>query len=500
MAAGMCGERGQRHPGAASPAHFSSNRAVNHGRPVVPFVPNSAIKLSNQTQVYQRQSPPAAHIGSRSEFLARWHERAARSQSNPRPTPKLGGEAHRLIADERNLRAAWEHVATFGGDSAGPNGESIRDFSRADSWRRLARIRQALQAGEYEHGPVRRARIPKRLGGTEKRTLSIANVDDRVVARAAAQVLEPMLQHRFDERSFCRFGKGPLAALAEAERLVVEQQRVVWICEDLVSAFDLVPLARLFDVVRHYLRHDELVDLVQRIVGPDRNKGIQQGSALSPFLLNLYLHHHVDRRWRSRQPAVPHLRYMDDLFVPCKLDEEPDALYAELESLARNCGMRLKHGRAAAVTDIRRADAKWLGYLHRCGVDGVERRLPLDGQGHDAERWTHGVHERLLQAHEADDAPLAANQAIEGVLRWMGPARPWLDTGATFGRIRRAAAESGFEEIASDAEMLAIVEDAHDQWRVVRERVLSGRDPIEVTVRKDSDREDCQVETATPWE
>lgn len=60
----------------------------------------------------------------------------------------------------------------------------------------------------------------------------------------------------------------------------------------------------MLDLVRHYLRADNVAQLVGRIIrylpkATGHKRGLLQGNPLSPLLMNLYLHHHLDRQWRS---------------------------------------------------------------------------------------------------------------------------------------------------------------------------------------------------------
>ena len=45
----------------------------------------------------------------------------------------------------------------------------------------------------------------------------------------------------------------------------------------------------------------------------------READPLSPLLLNLYLHHLLDVRWRTLHPDSPLLRYADDLLLLCRM-------------------------------------------------------------------------------------------------------------------------------------------------------------------------------------
>lgn len=105
------------------------------------------------------------------------------------------------VADARNLRLAWDYLAHNGGQAAGPNGRHFADFERQETWDYVRVIGKAIQYGTYRPGPVRHKSIPKGTG-RGNRTLTIANIEDRVVSRAVAQIIQPIYDPTFDDRSF----------------------------------------------------------------------------------------------------------------------------------------------------------------------------------------------------------------------------------------------------------------------------------------------------------
>ena len=52
---------------------------------------------------------------------------------------------------------------------------------------------------------------------------------------------------------------------------------------------------RLLAVLRKYFDDDERMAFLETVIQPDKTPGLRQGSPLSPLLLNLYLHHTLDR-------------------------------------------------------------------------------------------------------------------------------------------------------------------------------------------------------------
>jgi retron-type reverse transcriptase len=71
--------------------------------------------------------------------------------------------------------------------------------------------------------------------------------------------------------------------------------------EDIENCFPNVPVQPLLEIVSRYLPAKNLTRLIKTVIGSDRKRGLSQGSPLSPILVNTYLHHHLDRRWRRLQ-------------------------------------------------------------------------------------------------------------------------------------------------------------------------------------------------------
>ena len=120
------------------------------------------------------------------------------------------------------------------------------------------------------------------------------------------------------------------------------------------------------------------------------------------MLLNVYLHHHLDRRWRRKHADVPLLRWADDLLVLCRTQEEAQQVYQDLKSLLLPAGMRLKSDPERAIHDLAGGDrAEWLGFRLSKGAGGLKVTL--------TDKAWKSLSDNLGQAHEKNDAPLQAS-------------------------------------------------------------------------------------------
>jgi hypothetical protein len=418
---------------------------------------------------YQRKRPKwkgpqsaAWHVGSQQDFVRRC-QRELRSAGSGGPAavkavaPMLLG----WIADTRNLRQAFDFLAKEGGRAPGPNGLRYDDLNGKEVWSLLRALRRQILEGNYEHGPVRQIDIPK-SSGQGKRTLTLADIEDRVVARAASQLLDPLLSPRFDRHSFCRSGHSHAEALAVADCFFAEG-RSLWIADDLRGAFDHVPLKRLHDIIRRRIPADGVNNLICRLTARHGDKGLYQGSSLSPLLMNLYLDHFLDRPWRRAHPNTPLLRYMDDLLVLGTPNDDAGSLYDDLARWVGNAGLKLKGSAERSILDLEHgAEVSWLG----CRLSGdsgkLQIRLAIDGDPGSLEST---LHQRLPLLHHEPDAAQLAWQTIRGLLDQAGPCYGDTDRRAAYQAVTRIGREYAFEEMPTQREFMRWWNASYARWR-----------------------------------
>jgi hypothetical protein len=288
------------------------------------------------------------------------------------------------------------------------------------------------------------------------------------VQRALVQVLQPFLDPRFLNSSLgYRPRKGREHALALAEARATSHGLWVWAAEDIRDAFDHVPHKRLLEVLRRPVPAADILALVEVVIGTDRGRGLPQGGALSPLLLNLYLDRVLDRPWTKAHPEAPLLRVADDLLVLAGDREQAVALRAALEALLRPAGMPL-HETKGALRDLAAGQTlEWLGYDLRRGDRGLEARLTgrsweqLDGA--------------LAGLHDGPDAPIRAVETIEGWIAQQGPCYRHEDVDEVYARIGRLAGRYAFEEVPDRGRVRSLWGAAHDRYGDVR-RTVSDAD------------------------
>lgn len=223
-----------------------------------------------------------------------------------------------------------------------------------DLERNLATLRRQLQVGTYQPMPLRSLSIPKKSNPkpgapprTEWRGLSVPTVRDRIVQQALLNLLHPILEPEFEDCSFAyRPGRSYKAAVRQVEQW--RKQGYDWVLDaDVIQYFNNVQHARLYTELQERVRDPAVGDLVQRWIGsglttagglilPD--KGIPQGSVISPILANVYLD---DFDEAMEAAGLKLVRYADDFVVMAKSKSQIEAAQALVDQLLDSMGLEL---------------------------------------------------------------------------------------------------------------------------------------------------------------
>jgi group II intron reverse transcriptase/maturase len=206
----------------------------------------------------------------------------------------------------------------------------------ADLDRNLTDLHERVHRGAYRALPSRRTYIPKADG--KQRPLAVAALEDKIVQRATAAVLNAIYEEDFLGFSYgFRPKRGQHNAL-DALVVGITSRRVNFIFDaDVASFFDSVSKDWLVRFVEHRIGDLRIVRLIQKWLkaGVLENgvvtvseKGTGQGSVISPLLANVYLHYVFDlwaERWRRHEATgdVILMRYADDIVVG--FEHEADA-------------------------------------------------------------------------------------------------------------------------------------------------------------------------------
>ncbi|HVI69973.1 MAG TPA: reverse transcriptase domain-containing protein, partial [Pyrinomonadaceae bacterium] len=208
----------------------------------------------------------------------------------------------------------------------GVDGETWAEYGK-QVVARIEDLHERVHRGTYRAKPSRRAWIPK-TGG--QRPLGIAALEDKIVQQAVRRVLEEIFEAEFVGFSYgFRPGRSAHDAL-DALWVGVMGRRINWVLDcDIRGFFDAIDHEWLMKFIEHRVGDRRVLRLIRKWLRAGVSEegqwsktvvGTAQGSVISPFLANVYLHYVLDlwvTHWRKHraQGDVIVVRYADDFVM-----------------------------------------------------------------------------------------------------------------------------------------------------------------------------------------
>lgn len=279
------------------------------------------------------------------------HAEPEDSTAPKNPDPKTMCLMEKIV-EKANLKKALKRVQTNKG-AAGTDGMKVEDLHPylLEHWPKLE---SELLAGSYKPSSIKRVEIPKTGGG--KRLLGIPTVLDRFIQQAVLQVLTPIYDPTFSERSYgFRPGKDAHQAVQSAKEYIAEGYS--WVVDlDIEKFFDRVNHdilmgriakriadKRLLKLLRLYLQAGVMVHGV--VV--DRHEGTPQGGPLSPLLSNILLDE-LDKELEERGHKFS--RYADDCNIYVKSERAGKRVMDSVKSfLQRRLRLKVNEEKSAVT-------------------------------------------------------------------------------------------------------------------------------------------------------
>ena len=303
-------------------------------------------------------SPAGSGRNPREEGVGASKVTAGAEHSEPKDVELMAA-----VVERENMAAALRRVKANKG-CAGVDGmtvEALGPYLKAH-W---PRVKEALLAGRYEPGPVLRVEIPK-PDGKGMRQLGIPTVLDRLIQQAVHQVLQPLFDRSFSERSYgFRPGRDAHQAVQQAQAYVSEGRR--WVVDmDLEKFFDRVNHDILMSRVARRVKDKRVLRLIRGYLRAgvmegglvtQRVEGTPQGGPLSPLLSNILLDE-LDKELEKRGHAF--CRYADDCNVYVRSRQAGERVLASLTRfLHERLKLRVNPDKSAVDRPWNR---KFLGY------------------------------------------------------------------------------------------------------------------------------------------
>lgn len=268
-------------------------------------------------------------------------------------SPQMGFTSLAHLMDIDWLQEAYRRTRKDG--AVGVDGMTAEQYE-ANLKSNLEGLIERVKAGTYRAPPVRRVHIPKGNSPSERRPIGIPTLEDKVLQRAVAMVLEPIYEQDFYD---CSFGFRPGRSAHQALEVLWKQtmnSHGGWILEvDIRKFFDTLDHAHL----RRFIRHRVCDGVLRRLIGKWLKAGVlekgavtypaagsPQGGVISPVLSNIFLHYVLDE-WME-QVVKPRLRgkaflirYADDFVMGFTHEQDARRVLAVLPQRLGKYGLAI---------------------------------------------------------------------------------------------------------------------------------------------------------------
>ena len=307
-----------------------------------------------------------------------------------RKEPKLQFISLAHLLDVGFLRGCYLEL---GRDRAsGIDGVSWREYGEQLD-ENLENLVERMKAKRYKPQPAKRVYIPK--NDHEKRPLGLPSLEDKIVQKGIARILEAIYEADFLDCSYgFRPNRGCHQALNAVDKTIMTKPVHHVIEADIRGFFDNVSHTWMMEFLQVRIKDPSFLLLIRRFLKAGymdagmfvtTERGTPQGGNLSPALSNIFLHYVLDlwfeKKIRPQAGGACYLvRYADD-FV-CLVQYQDDARHIEpaLRERFAKFGLELhsektrtisfgRYERENAQRQRRKANTfDFLGFTHFCGT------------------------------------------------------------------------------------------------------------------------------------
>lgn len=277
--------------------------------------------------------------------------------------PELSFVSLNHLLDEVALLEAYESLKKDA--SPGVDDVTAEQYEQG-KMQKLRELLERVKSGTYRAPPVRRAWIPKG-DGKEQRPIGIPTLEDKILQRAVATLLEAIYEQDFYDFSYgFRRGRSPQQGQAHL-RQALQRKRGGWVLDvDVRKFFDTMDHGHLRALLERRVRDGVLRRLIDKWLKAGVMEegqlhrprgGTPQGGVISPLLANVYLHYVLDE-WFAQQ-VKPRLRgdaelvrFADDCVIVFEHEEDAKRVQEVLPKRFERFGLTI-HPEKTQLVDFR---------------------------------------------------------------------------------------------------------------------------------------------------
>ena len=308
-----------------------------------------------------------------------------------------------LITMRENIGLAYRNIKkNKGSKTAGVDKKTIHELAKWEDEQLIDYVRARLQC--YKPQAVRRVEIPKDNDATKKRPLGIPTIMDRLIQQCLLQVLEPICEAKFFDRSNgFRPNRSAEHAISQANKYMQQSGLYFVIDIDIKGFFDNVNHAKLMKQLWTLgIRDKKLLCIISEMLKAEiagigfPERGSPQGSVISPLFSNVVLNEldwWIANQWETKPTQRRYntlngkgnkykalrrtnlkecyiVRYADDFKIFCRKRSDAVKLFKATEQwLMDRLGLEISPEKSKIV-NLKRHYSEFLGFrlkLHKKG-------------------------------------------------------------------------------------------------------------------------------------